>query len=78
MAQISIQYALDCQVSEWDEQRIKMALGEINAIHDIRLNGKTGMLCVDFDNTLFSEKELERRIIAMNYPVCMIDAITFK
>lgn len=77
MAQVSIQYGLERQVSEWDEKRIQMILGEITAVHDVTLNCSTGILRVDFDNTAFSEKELQHCIAAMNYPIFMIDAIMF-
>ena len=77
MAQVSIQYALERQINEWDKKRIQLRLGEITAIHDVIMDCHTGILCVDFDNTTFSEKELRYCITAMNYPIFMIDAITF-
>ncbi len=77
MAQVSIQYALDCPINEWDEKRIHMILKEITAIHHVALNCETGILCVDFNDQSFSEKELTHRIKAMNYPAYMIDAIMF-
>lgn len=77
MAQVSIQYALECPVNKRDEQRMKTALKEVTAIHNIELNTDSGILCVDFDDRSISEQELKHRITAMNYPVFMIDAIMF-
>ncbi len=74
---VSIQYALNQPIDDHDVGDIKRRLDEIPGIKSVALNKQRRILCVDYDDTATSEKEIHQRLHDLRYPVIFIDSISF-
>lgn len=77
MAQVSIQYALDQELSTHEEETIKKSLDEFLGVKSVALNLQDGLLCIDYDDTGVKQEQLERRLDELGYSLSLIDRITF-
>lgn len=77
MAQVSIQYALDQELSTHEEETIKKSLDEFPGVKSVALNLQDGLLCIDYDDTGVKQEQLERRLDELGYSLSLIDRITF-
>lgn len=77
MAQVSIQYALDQELSTHEEETIKKSLDDFTGVKSVALNLQDGLLCIDYDDTGVKQEQLERRLDELGYSLSLIDRITF-
>lgn len=77
MAQVSVQYCLDKELSIHDEKTLKRILDKFPGVTSVSVNVLDGILCVDYDDTGVKREQLEACLKEESYVYTMIDQITF-
>lgn len=77
MAQISIRYCLSEQSTKHDRKELKRMLDEFPGVKSVAVNDEEASLCIDYDDTGVSQKQLEAGLTHCGYVFHEIEKRSF-